>query len=170
MTVFLAANSSGFGVAPVQLIAQIIIFIIVLAVLNKFAFGPVTKLLLERRKRIEEAEANFTQSKANLANAEGEAKKVIEAANGQAARLIKEAQEVAAVSADKKRQEAVAEAAAIIAKGREAATLERDQVFATLKRDFGRLVVETTGKVTGKVLSPEDHARINQEAVSQISR
>lgn len=159
-----------FDVDVPTLIAQCVILAIVFAVLNKFAFGPVTQLLLERRRRIEEAEANFAQSKEKLATAANEAGKVIEAANVQAARLIKEAQDAAASTAEKKRQEAIAEAAAIIAKGREAATLERDQVFTTLKRDFGRLVVETTGKVTGKVLSPEDHARINQEAVSQISR
>ena len=56
--------------------------------------------------------------------------------------MIKEATEVAAATAEKKRQEAIAEAASIITKGREATVMERDQVFATLKRDFGRLVVE----------------------------
>jgi F-type H+-transporting ATPase subunit b len=159
-----------FKIDGASFIAQCVILIVVFAVLNKFAFGPITQLLLERRRRIEEAEANFEKSKSSVASAEGEARKVVETANGQAARLIKEAQDAAAASAEKKRQEAIGEAASIIAKGREAATIERDQVFATLKRDFGRLVVETTGKVTGKVLSPDDHARINQEAVTQISR
>lgn len=159
-----------FDVDGPTLIAQIVILVVVFAVLNKFAFGPVTQLLLERRRRIEEAEANFALSKEKLANAESEADKVIDSANAQAARLIKEAQDAAASTAEKKRQEATAEVAAILAKGREAATIERDQIFTTLKRDFGRLVVDATGKVTGKVLSPEDHSRINQEAISHISR
>lgn len=159
-----------FKIEGPSFIAQCVILLVVFAVLNKFAFGPVMQLLLERRQRIEDAEANFAQSKANLANAEGQAREVVEAANAKAAGMIKEATEVAAATAEKKRQEAVAEAASIITKGREATVMERDQVFATLKRDFGRLVVETTGKVTGKVLSADDHARINQEAVTQISR
>jgi F-type H+-transporting ATPase subunit b len=159
-----------FKIEGPSFIAQCVILLVVFAVLNKFAFGPVMQLLLERRQRIEDAEANFAQSKANLANAEGQAREVVEAANAKAAGMIKEATEVAAATAEKKRQEAIAEAASIITKGREATVMERDQVFATLKRDFGRLVVETTGKVTGKVLSPDDHARINQEAVTQISR
>jgi F-type H+-transporting ATPase subunit b len=159
-----------FKIEGPSFIAQCVILLVVFAVLNKFAFGPVMQLLLERRQRIEDAEANFAQSKANLANAEGQAREVVEAANAKAAGMIKEATEVAAATAEKKRQEAIAEAASIITKGREATVIERDQVFATLKRDFGRLVVETTGKVTGKVLTPDDHARINQEAVTQISR
>jgi len=159
-----------FKIDGASFAAQCVILIVVFLVLNKFAFGPITQLLLERRRRIEEAEANFEKSKVSVASAEGEARKVVETANSQASRLIKEAQDAAAATAEKKRQEAIAEATSIIAKGREAATIERDQVFATLKRDFRCLVVETTGKVPGKVLSPDDHARINQEAVSQISR
>ena len=159
-----------FKIEGPSFIAQCVILLVVFAVLTKFAFGPVMQLLLERRQRIEDAEANFAQSKANLANAEGQAREVVEAANAKAAGMIKEATEVAAATAEKKRQEAIAEAASIITKGREATVMERDQVFATLKRDFGRLVIETTGKVTGKVLSADDHARINQEAVTQISR
>lgn len=160
-------HSLGFEWA--SFIAQIIVFIVVFAILKRFAFGPVTAVLMERRKRLEEAEANFTQSKASLANAEGEAKAVIEKANAQATRMIKEASDAAAATAEKKRQEAIAEAAAIIAKGREATTMERDQAMAQLKRDFGRLLIDTTTKVTGKVLGPDDHARINQEAVTEIA-
>lgn len=156
------------GVDSVALIAQIIIFLIVFIVLNKFAFGPVMNLLLERRRRIEEAEANFVQTKAALANAETEAKSIIEKANQQSARLIKEAQEAASLVAEQKRQEAVAEAAAIIAKGREATKLERNQALSELKRDFGRLVVDATAKITGKNLTSDDQKRLNEEALTQL--
>ncbi len=158
-----------FAIESTSLIAQVIILIVVFVVLNKYAFGPVMNLLLERRKRIEEAEANFTQTKAALANAEEEAKSIVEKANAQGARLIKEAQEAANLVAEQKRQEAVAEAAAIIAKGREATTLERQQTLSELKRDFGRLVVDATTKITGKSLTPDDQKRLNDEAVTQLS-
>ena len=57
----------------------------------------------------------------------------------------------------------------IIAKAKEATELERARVMAELKRDFGRLVIDTTSKVTGKTLGSDDHARLNQEALAQIS-
>ena len=41
--------------------------------------------------------------------------------------------------------------------------------MAELKRDFARLVIDTTSKVTGKTLGSEDHARLNKEALAQIS-
>jgi F-type H+-transporting ATPase subunit b len=150
-------------------IAQVIVFLIVLAILKKYAFGPVTAILEQRRQRIAESEANHEKTRAALAAAESEKQAIIARANDDANRLIKEAQEAAAVEREKRTQEAVAEAAAIIAKAREASRLEHDRVLAELKRDFGRLVVETTARATGKVLTPKDHARINAEATTQIA-
>ena len=90
--------------------------------------------------------------------------------NGQAlTRLIKEAGESAASLAEKKRQEAVAEAGAIVAKAREAANLEQEQLLAQLKREFGRMVVDATTRVTGKVLNNDDQDRINRETAAQVS-
>jgi F-type H+-transporting ATPase subunit b len=161
-------NSLGFEWP--NFIAQLIVFIIVLAVLKKYAFGPVTEVLEQRRQRIAEAEANHAKTRAALAEAETEARRIIGKANDDASRMVKEAEEAAAVTGERRRQEAIAEAAAIIAKGREASALERDQAMVQLKRDFGRLLVDATAKVTGKVLTPADHQTINQETVAQISR
>jgi F-type H+-transporting ATPase subunit b len=63
----------------------------------------------------------------------------------------------------------VAEAAAIISKAREASELERTRIMGELKRDFGRLVVDATSRVSGKALSDEDQARLNKEALAQVS-
>ena len=150
-------------------IAQVIVFLIVLAILRKYAFGPVTAILEERRRRIAESEANYEKTRAALAAAETEKQAILVKANEEANRLIKEAQEAAAVERERRSQEAIAEAAAIIAKGREGATLEHERILASLKRDFGRLVVEATGKVTGKVLTPADHETITRETAAQIS-
>jgi hypothetical protein len=38
-----------------------------------------------------------------------------------------------------------------------------------LKGDFGRLVIDTASKVTGKVLTDDDQKKINEETVGQMS-
>jgi F-type H+-transporting ATPase subunit b len=150
-------------------IAQVIVFILVLAILKKYAFGPVTEVLEERRRRIAESEANFDKTRAALAMAEDERQTIIARAHADADRLMKEAQQAAAVERERRSKEALAEAAAIIVKAREASKLEHDRALADLKHDFGRLVINTTAKVTGKVLTADDHARINAEATAQIA-
>ena len=157
------------GIDFPKIIAQIIIFGIVYLILSKYAFGPVTALLEQRRTRIAEGEANLDKIKLNLATSEAQAAEALAKANADAARIIKEASDAAASIAEQKKQDAVVEAQSIIAKAKEATELERARVMAELKRDFGRLVIDTTSKVTGKTLSSEDHARINQESLAQIS-
>jgi F-type H+-transporting ATPase subunit b len=158
-----------FGIDWVKLTAQIIIFIIVYAILAKYAFGPVTNLLEARRTRISEGEENLKKISHNLATSEAQTAAAIQKANTEADRMVKEARDAAASVGEAERQKAVAEAAAIITKAREAAELERAKIMGELKRDFGRLVVDATSRVAGKTLSDEDQARLNKEALTQIS-
>ena len=158
-----------FGVEWPLFIAQVIVFMLVYAVLQKFAFPQVTSMLEERRQRIKEGEENLTKIKTDLAAAEASAAEIVDKANKEAERLIREATDSAAAAGEKKKQEAVYEANQIISKAREASQLEHEKLMAELKRDFGRLLVDTTSRVTGKVLSQEDQDRINKDAASQIS-
>jgi F-type H+-transporting ATPase subunit b len=38
-----------------------------------------------------------------------------------------------------------------------------------LKRELGRLVIDTTSKVTGKVLNSDDQRRLQEEAARQLA-
>ena len=57
----------------------------------------------------------------------------------------------------------------LMAKAREASSLEHDRTMAELKRELGRLVVDTTAKVTGKVLNSDDQRRLQEEASRQVA-
>lgn len=158
-----------FGLEWGKLIAQIVIFALVYFVLKRYAFGPVQAMLEARRKRIADGEAKLEKIAKDLATAEENAKAILEKANAESNRLIKSASEDAASLSEKKKQEAVAEASAIIAKGREASKLEQEQLLSDLKREFGRMVVDATSRVTGKVLTNEDQDRINRETAAQVA-
>ncbi len=64
-------------------------------------------------------------------------------------------------------QKALAAAEQIMIKAREAAALDHERMLAELKREVGRLVVQTTTAVTGKILTPEDHRRLAEETAKQ---
>jgi len=160
---------NDFGIQWPKIAAQVIIFAVVYFVLNRYAFGPISAMLEARRKRIADGEAKLEKIARDLAAADENARNIMDKANAESNRLIKEAGEGAAALAAKKREEAQAEAAAIVAKSREAARLEQEQLLAQLKREFGRMVVDTTSRVTGKVLTSEDQNRINSETAAQVS-
>ena len=158
-----------FGLEWPKFLAQLILFIIVYFVLKKFAFGPIIAMLEERRKLIEEGQLNAQKIKKHLAEAEKRHADILAQANVEAQKLIDQARESAAHVADKKMQEAVASAEQMIAKAREASALEYERSMEQLKRELGHLVVETTAKVTGKVLTADDQKRLQEEAARQLA-
>ncbi len=158
-----------FGLAWPKFIAQVIIVLIVYFVLAKYAFGPVMGMLQARRQRIEESEANAKKIETELAKAEEKVQSMLDEANSDAERLIAEARESAEAVRGQKTQEAIKEAQSIIEKAREASRLEHEKTLNELKRDFGRLVIDATSKVTGKVLDDSDQKRINEETAGQVA-
>jgi F-type H+-transporting ATPase subunit b len=171
-----AAESEGvigditrsFKVYWPQLIAQFISFAIVIFLLKKFAFGPIQEMLEKRRERIIAGEEKLKRIEKQLAESEATTAAAIAKANEDALRLITEAKEGAAAFSEQKSQEAIAQAKQILAKAEAAGNADRERISTELKREFGRLVAATTSHVTGKILTPEDQNRINEEALSKV--
>ena len=162
-------TAETFGWNPWLFFSQVISFVIVALLLRRFAYKPILAILEERRKQIEQAQHNAEKIKQQLAEAERRYAEILAKANGQAQKMIDEARESAAHVASRKEQEAIAAAEQILAKAREESQLEHERIMAELKRELGHLVVETTEKVTGKVLTPEDQRRLQEEALRQIA-
>jgi len=180
MNLIIAASSGGisdilrdtaetFGWNWKLFLSQIISFCIVAYLLQRFAYKPILAVLEERRRKIEEGQLNAEKIKKELAEAEKRYQEIVTKGNTDAQRMIDEARESAAHLSERRQQEAVSAAEQIISKAREAAALEHDRTMQSLKRELGRLVVETTAKVTEKVLTPEDQRRLQEEAARQLA-
>lgn len=152
-----------------QFIAQCVAFAVLFTVAHQFGWKPVRRILEERRTAIEESLANAERIKKELSEAESSRLAILQKANEQAATIIAEAQKSATIVAERKAQEATAQAEDIIRKAHEASVLERNRLLADLKREVGVLVVQTTEKVAGKVLSADDQNRLNTEALRHVS-
>ena len=158
-----------FGFDVWIFLSQVISFVIVALVLRQFAYKPILAVLEERRQRIAEGLLNAEKIKQQLAEAEQRHAEILAKANAQAQKMIDEARESSAHIAERKQQEAVLAAEQIMAKAREASAIEHERTMTELKRELGRLVVNTTAKVTGKVLTAEDQKRLQEEAARQIA-
>jgi F-type H+-transporting ATPase subunit b len=171
------ANSGGpiqqiaqtFGVDWPHLISQIISFSIVCALLYKFAYKRVLAMLEQRRQKITEGLANAEKIKVELAQTDDQRLKVMAQANIHATKLIEDARTAAARVQKQETQKAIAAAEQIVVKAQEAAAQEHDRMLGQLKREVGRLVVQTTATVTGKILTPEDQRRLTDETTVQIA-
>jgi len=158
-----------FGLNWPNFIAQCISFSIVAFALYKFAYKPILSVLEQRRQRIAEGLENAEKIKQELANAETKAREILTEAGSQATKAIEEGRAAAAKVREEETQKAIAAAEQIIAKAREAAAQDHARMLAELKREVGRLVVQTTATVTGKILTPDDQKRLAEETAKQLT-
>jgi F-type H+-transporting ATPase subunit b len=158
-----------FGFNRAIFVSQVISFLIVALLLKKFAYGPILKVLLERRERIEAGLKNAEQIKAELAKTEAARQEILNKANTQANKLIEEARAAAAKVQESETQKAIQQAEQIIAKAREAAEADRARMVAELRREIGALVVKATSQVTGKILTMDDQKRLIDETNRQVA-
>jgi F-type H+-transporting ATPase subunit b len=157
-----------FGVDWPHLLSQIVSFGIVCAVLYVLAYTPILKILQARRQQIADGLANAEKIKTELARIEVERHGILTRAGEDGKHLIEEARAAAArVQADETRK-AIAAAEQVLVRAREATERDRARMLAELRREIGRLVVETTAAVTGKVLTPDDHRRLAEETARQL--
>jgi F-type H+-transporting ATPase subunit b len=162
-------TAQRFGLDLPHFFAQVISFCIVAFCLHRFAYKPILDVLADRRQRIADSLADAEKIKQELARTEAMRSDVLDKANVQATALIQEARAAAARVQEQETQKAIAQAEQIIAKAREAATLERSRMLTDLRREVGTLVVHTTSQVIGRVLTPEDQQRLDEETRRQLA-
>jgi F-type H+-transporting ATPase subunit b len=158
-----------FGVDWSHLAAQIISFTIVCVLLHRFAYKPILLVLEERRRQVAQGLLNTEKIAAELARTEVRHQEMMVRTNIQATNLIEEARAAASHVQAVETKKAIAAAEMIIAKAREAAAQEHERMLAELKREVGRLVVQTTANVTGKILTAEDQRRMAEETAKQMA-
>ena len=158
-----------FGWTPTLFFSQVVTFVIVAIALKKFAYGPLLKVLDDRKQRIAEGLASAEKAKQELANAQVKVQELLNQANAQGAKMIEEARAAAAKVQELETQKAITAANQIIAKAKEASEAELARMKAELRKELVRLVAETTAKVSGKVLTLDDQRRLAEETAKQLA-
>jgi F-type H+-transporting ATPase subunit b len=158
-----------FGVDWPHLTAQIVSFGIVCAVLYWFAYQPILRMLDERRQQIAQGLENTEKINAKLASIEAERQGILAGARVKANEMVAEAREAAKRLREQEAQRAASAAEQIVLKARDAAVQEHALMLHDLKREVGRLVVQTSAAVTGRVLRPDDHARLAEETARELA-
>jgi F-type H+-transporting ATPase subunit b len=163
------ATGEKFGVQTPLFVAQVISFLIVAALLYQFAYKPILQVLEERREKIAEGLANAEQIKQELANALARTQELLTQANAQGNKLIEEARVSAAKVLEQETQKAIVTANEIITRARQANDAELARMKSELRKEVGRLVVATSAKVTGDILTTEQQGRLAEQTAKELA-
>lgn len=157
-----------FGLHADAFIAHFIAFAIVVTVVVFFGIKPIMAQLEERRKRIEEGEAMHARSEKELADVKATGEQILTEARDTGKKELDAARQTAARLQADLTAKATAEAQTVIDNAHKQAAMDAQREKDALKGEFVRLVAAATAQVTGKVLSEEDHRRINDEAINNL--
>ena len=160
--------ANKFGLHTDAFIAHFIAFAIVVTVVVFFGIKPIMAQLEERRKRIEEGEAMHARSEKELADVKATGEHILTEARDSGKKELDAARQTAARLQADLSAKATAEAQTVIDNAHRQAAMDSQREKEALKGEFVRLVAAATAQVTGKVLSEEDHRRINDEAINNL--
>jgi F-type H+-transporting ATPase subunit b len=158
-----------FGVDWPHLLAQIVSFGITCAVLYALAYKPILGMLEARRQQIAIGLANAEKIKTELARIEADRRAVLTKAEIEGKQVIEEARAAAARVQAEETRKAIAAAEQVAVRAQEAIDRDRARMLAELRHEVGRLVIQTTAAVTGKILTPDDHRRLAEETARQLA-
>ncbi len=164
----LLASSGLIKVVPGLMIWTIVCFLITLFVLKRFAFGPIQKMLDDRRDRIRQAIEEAERSRAEAQRLIEEHRALIGQARQQAEEILAEARRVADSQRERVREETEADRQRRLEETRRQIEAETQRALEQIRTEVADLTLVATAKVTGKVLDQADHRRLVEDAVREL--
>ena len=151
-----------------NMIWTLVIFLLVLFVLGKFAWGPILEQLTAResfiRNSLEEARDDREAAEARLKEYEDR----LAAARGEATAIVEEGRRDAETVRQSIEDGAKDEAAKIVERARREIDLAKDAAVEEIYGVASGLAIEVASKVVRKELSGEDHERLIDEAMQKL--
>jgi F-type H+-transporting ATPase subunit b len=162
-----AANSL-ITVIPGLMIWTLVCFLIVFLVLRRFAFGPIQKMIDERRDRIHRSIEQAEQARDEAAKLLDEHRAMLVQARGQAEQILEDARKVSESQRERTRVELDTDRDRRLAETERQISAETERALGQIKNEIAELTLITTAKVTGNLLTPEDHRRLIDSAVEEL--
>jgi len=159
--IVLAAESEPNPIIPhpSEIILGLIAFLLLLWVLQKFAFPRFEALYKERAEKIEGGIQKAEEAQAKAQEALETYQAQLAEARAESARIRDDARLEAEQIKAELRAQAQDEAARIVAQGRAQLEAQRAQIVAELRADLGRTAVELASRVVGESLEEEARRR-----------
>jgi len=150
------------------LIAQIINFGIVIAVLGIFAVKPLLKLMKERTATIKKGVDDAQKAEENLQHSEKLKQEKVSKGRKEASEIIEKAEKESESLRQEKIEITKAEAAKVVAQAKEKISTEKQQVSSELKKEMNNLVVMALDKVSDKAIDTKTHKKIIDQAIEEV--
>jgi len=157
-----------FEIDPGLFIWSLITFLVLIAMLYKFAFNPLVKLQKKRQddihQAIHDAERLRDEAQDLLANYKVQLAEARQEAEG----ILDRARKLGEASKAEMLEEARVQAEATLARAHKQIERDTTQALERIREEVADLTVAATERVTRRAMSGEDQLRLIQEAINEI--
>lgn len=157
-----------FGIQPILLLAQIVNFLILLFLLNKFLYKPILKTLQNRQHQIAESLKNAEQIELNLQKSEDDRLKKLQKATDEAKEIIQDAKEAANQIIDEAHQKAAADITFLVEKTKAEIEAERQSLNQAIRADLSRMLTLGLEKVANISLNKANQEKVLKKVIQDL--
>ena len=162
------ASNALIKVTPGLMIWTIISFLVTLFVLKRYAFGPIQRMIDQRRERIAQAIAEADNARAESRRLLDEHRKLIGQAKSESEQILAEARRIADAQRARVRQETDEDRQPRLDETRRQIDQATVQALGQIRDEVGRLSLLAAEKVTRKSLDQADQKRLIDEALAEL--
>ena len=137
-------------------------------VLQRYAFGPIQRVIDERRERIRQSIEEADKARDEARKLIEEHRALIGQARGQAEEILAEARRVRESMERRMREETESERQRRLEETRRQIEAETQRALEQIRAEVAELTLVAATKVTGKVLDDADHRRLIEDAIRDL--
>ena len=156
------------SVVPGLMVWTIIAFGLTFVLLRRFAFGPVQRIIDQRRDRIREALDEADKARQESRQLRELTAKEREQAKEDREQILEESRRQAQALYEQARQKADDDLQERLAKNQEELEAEIRRMQEQIRRDVVELTLLAAEKVTGKALDADDQRRLIDETIEEL--
>ena len=148
----------------------ILTFLLLLAVLAKFAWKPLLKILKDREDFIKSSLEDAEKAQAELARLNAEGEEIINKARSEAQTILAEGKSAASKLKDETLNAAKDQAKSILTEAEKQIRVEKDKAIEEIKSEVVDISLSVAAKLIKKNISREDNQALIDESLENVTK
>jgi F-type H+-transporting ATPase subunit b len=157
------------GIDGWKLLVQMLAFLGFIALLWKYALGPIVKMIDSRTDKIQESMSAAEKMQADLQATAARNEETLLEARKEAQHIVANAREASEGMLNKAREDAGKQADEYLARAQASLRSETEQARLQLRQELAGLAVSAAGKIVRKELDPAAQAQLIEETLAEAT-
>ena len=162
-------NNPLFVVSPGLYIWSLVIFLLVLLILKKYAWKPLLDFLDQREKDISDSLAMAESAKADLEKVKEESEKILNEAKNQGKSIVSDSKQKAEDSANKILNDAQAKSDEFVLDAKKKIDVEKKKAIKEIKEEVVGLSLDLASQVLQRNVKDEDNNKFVDSSLKAMN-